>query len=520
MSTEELREPRTDEEPGGEARETPAPDAEEEGGGAWTWVGWGIAIAATVLATILGFHRLGEDSFWVDEASSVMIADQGLSQTWRLLTTQELNGSPYFLVLHEWLRFGQSEAFIRSLSVLFAIGCIPLVYAIGRKLFGPVAGSIAAVLMAINGYFIAYAQEARQYSLALFLCCLATYLLIEGVDRRSWGWWIAYALVAALSVYAHMFSGFVILGHALSLPARRWREVPWARALISFGAIAFLLIPLALFVTNNDRGQIDWVPEPTPELLREGFDDITGFAGETMLWAYGITTALALVGMIVAFVREGAGRRAWGHVVCFTWFLFPILLSYAVSFQKPIFFPRYLIISVAALGLLAGAGLSLIRPRALAFVPAAVMVWLALPGLTTHYDDTQADWRSASAFILEGAEEGDGIIFYSPTGRRPFEYYVSLRGVSEAAALDPLLPPTPFGEYGTDTFLDYMPATTKVTEFANAGAEHERVWLVLGKGGRRKENRLRDLVAGDCPEVFTPPEKFQGIRVLLLQGCR
>jgi hypothetical protein len=277
-----------------------------------------------------------------------------------------------------------------------------------------------------------------------------------------------------------------------------------------------LLLPLAEFVANNDRGQIDWVPEPSPQLLRSGFDQITGYAGEPMLWAYGILGALALASMIVSFVREGRSRRSWGFVVGFLWFLLPIFISYGISFVKPIFYPRYIIICVAALALIGGSALTFVRPRALALVITAVLVWLAAPGVTAYYDDTKADWRATTAFVLENARPEDGIIFFSPTGRRPFEYYLSLAS-GEPSLPEPIYPPTPFGRYDTDTFLDYMPRGTRIDDFSTLGRDYDRIWVLLSKGGFAKSQRVVRALAEQCPEVFA--ERFQGIRARLFQRC-
>jgi mannosyltransferase len=481
------------------------------------WIGAGAAAVATIVAGVLSFLHLSQDSFWVDEGSSVMIADQSFSETWRLLITQELNGSPYFLLLHGWLKFGRSETFVRSLSVIFAVATIPLVYAIGRKLFHPIGGAAAAVLLAVNGYFISNAQEARQYSFALFLSTLATYLLIVGIDRRRPWIWVAYAFVGAISVYAHLFGAFVIVAHVVSLVARRWRDLPWKQMFGSFVGLGLMQIPLALFVMNNDRGQIDWVPEPSPQLLRDGFDEITGMAGDGMLWAYAVVGALGLVGMIVSFVREGRSRRSWGYVLCFLWFLAPIFISYGISFTKPIFYPRYIIISVAALALIGGGAIAFIRPRIVASIAALLLIWPALPGIDAHYDDTKAEWRQTTRFVIENAQPGDAVIFFSPTGRRPFEYYVSLADVDPSELPDPIHPPTPFGSYDTDTFLDFMPRGTAPADFADVGRRYERVWVLLSKGGFNKSRRVVRAVASRCPDVYE--QNFGGIRLRLMQSC-
>ena len=76
----------------------------------------------------------------------------------------------YFLLLHFWLMLGSSLGFLRGLSVLFSVATIPVIYALGARLFGRNAGLIAAWLLAINAFHIRYAQEIRGYAMVALLC--------------------------------------------------------------------------------------------------------------------------------------------------------------------------------------------------------------------------------------------------------------------------------------------------------------------------------------------------------------
>src|SRR5262250_1196069 len=66
---------------------------------------------------LLGFYRIGHQSFWLDEILSVRNAriDDPLfsSSVWR-----EYHGPLYFVLLHLWAKLGTSEAILRALSVL------------------------------------------------------------------------------------------------------------------------------------------------------------------------------------------------------------------------------------------------------------------------------------------------------------------------------------------------------------------------------------------------------------------
>lgn len=73
----------------------------------------------------------------------------------------------YFLITRFWLQlFGSSILAIRSLSVIFSLLAIIALYYLCRELFNcRLVGEIAISLMAVSPFFVAYAQEARPYSL-------------------------------------------------------------------------------------------------------------------------------------------------------------------------------------------------------------------------------------------------------------------------------------------------------------------------------------------------------------------
>src|SRR2546425_3307417 len=119
-----------------------------------------------LLAAGLGFLRLGAKSGWLDEAESVAHARLGVRSLLHVLDGGDPNMGLYYVLLHFWIRiFGESESAVRGLSVLFGVLAVPAIYLVGARLFGRAAGLVAALLLAVNAFFIQYAQEARSYSL-------------------------------------------------------------------------------------------------------------------------------------------------------------------------------------------------------------------------------------------------------------------------------------------------------------------------------------------------------------------
>ena len=104
----------------------------------------------TTAAAVLRFHALAAKTLWFDEGVSVAIARLDWHNFLRILWRREANMSLYYLLLHPWLYFGNSEAFVRGLSVVFALLTVPAIYFLGRRLFDSRAGLIAAALLSVN----------------------------------------------------------------------------------------------------------------------------------------------------------------------------------------------------------------------------------------------------------------------------------------------------------------------------------------------------------------------------------
>src|ERR1700690_235500 len=88
-----------------------------------------------LVATILRLHAITAKSFWLDEGISVQIARLPWNQLLFVLRHREANMALFYLLLRFWLLFGSSEGYIRGFSALFSVATIPLLYALGSRLF-------------------------------------------------------------------------------------------------------------------------------------------------------------------------------------------------------------------------------------------------------------------------------------------------------------------------------------------------------------------------------------------------
>jgi len=132
---------------------------------------------------------------------------------WRVVRAvflSDTNPPLYYLLLHAWTRvLGTSDLALRSMSMLWAAACLPLLWRLGKELGGPRTAAGAVVLFSFAPVSVYYSTEGRMYSLVwFFTACLAllTYRLHRrGVTHVTLGLWI---LASAGGLLTHYFFAF------------------------------------------------------------------------------------------------------------------------------------------------------------------------------------------------------------------------------------------------------------------------------------------------------------------------
>jgi mannosyltransferase len=405
-------------------------------------------IGILAAAAMLDMLFLGTRSFWLDESISVKLA----RLDWRTLphalwSTGEVNMVLYYGLLHEWIRLGDSEAFLRTLSVLMAIGSIGAVYLLGKRMFGGSVALLAALLLVLNTYQIRYAQEARGYSLVMLLVTLASLAFLQALARPTRRSWTVYTLTSVLAVYAHFFAVFVFAAHWLSAGLLGRRHAAQKGLGASMAVIGLLLSPIALFAATAKGDNIGWIPKPTVQTVHHLSCALTGggpwggcpsWDSSFLIAFYAAACALALVAGVTEVQRTSEPSSGWRYVFLLMWLLVPIGLALGVSTIKPIFVSRYFVVCLPPLVLLASVGMTRLHaPWAMAIM---VAVFVAAAGYqdVRYYARLHArDWRGATAYVLSRRQPGDAMFFSPWYLQHPYDYY---RARSSCGGGPPVVP--------------------------------------------------------------------------------
>jgi mannosyltransferase len=442
-----------------------------------------LLLAIMAAGAILRFLYLTRKSFWLDEGVSVMLARLDFPNLLLILWRREANMALYYGLLRVWLHFGAGDFFVRSLSALFSVAAIPIIYLLGKRLFGSPTGMLAAALFSVHAWQVRYAQEARSYSLYVLLSslsCLFFLAAIEKPSRRRWGAYIACSLLA---IYSHFFAVLVVIGQWASFYFLRRDQVVSAGFRRSLRIIGFFFLPLAVFIVSRGTGPLSWINRPGLGDLHRFLLDLAGNGGDALLLLYAVCCTIAVAAG--GWSTRNLSFDSWRYLFLLSWLLVPVVITLAFSLIRPVFLPRYMLTCVTPLVLLAGAGLARLRPRWVAGILVIAMLALSVRGTWAYYradfDLGREDWRGATQYVLQDAREGDGILFHSAQARMPFEYYSN--GQPSRLELRVIFPD--YGKEGRLSYLDFL-ANARNAPLAGIASRYPRVWLVLA------HNQLKD----------------------------
>jgi mannosyltransferase len=381
----------------------------------------------TALAATLRLLHLTSKSLWMDEGFSAFMAQTDISTFAASVRHGELNMVFYYALLRFWMHLGNSEFFVRLLSVLFSTCTIPVVYAIGERLFSRRVGYLSALLLSVHPTAIAFAQEARSYALEVFLVSLSTLYLLRLFENHSRLDRGAYILTSVLAIYSHVLAAVIPFAQWPVLVLGTERPSYWRNVLVVLLISVLLLSPIILFVWTQGNTVANWTPSP-------GWHDLGAVFRFIALPRYGWLYLLCwLVAIWAALHPNPAGsRRRLSYIFVLSWLLTPILIALLISLRKPILVPRFFSQYVPAAMLLGAAGIDAMGRR-FGFVIASLTIVASLAGVRSYYrhSETKEDWRSAAQYVLSGSNPEDVVAVLPEYGRFTFDYYRQLHGSAD-----------------------------------------------------------------------------------------
>ena len=433
----------------------------------------------TLAAFALRALPLGAQSLWRDEVDALRFATGPLPELLSRFAQVGWNGPLYYLLLRGWVGLtGTSEYAPRFLSLLFGVLSIPLVYAVGRRLFTPQAGLLGALLVASSPYMVWYSQEVKMYTLVPALILLAIYALHRAIAGGRWTWWAAQVLATTFALYSHILAALAIpiqvLLYLVWWPRARKQ---WVGGLVSLACLTLPYIPLLvwqwpLVFQTRETGFYPYTPGEMTLILLTGWTTgilpLSSPLGRPFL---GLMGGLAMLGLgVVSFLPSLLSPGAAEDEVLrnglnlLAWLLLPLLMVGLISQWQPLFTDRYLTWSAPAFYLFVGLGLAfLLRFETWGSWVALLLVGvvLVINGMNTWRQvvtPIKSDFRAAAAYVSNYRPADEEVVPSTPRSSLRVQVYLPLVGadrVGLSSAGELIVFQIPYGRY---TFDYYYPA--------------------------------------------------------------
>ncbi len=382
---------------------------------------WLPVAAATALCAGLLLPYLSDRVMHRDEALAVMVARRPLGE---LLETVQLvrGGAPlHFLLVAAIERAGGGLTAARLLSAIAACVAVVAIALLGRALYGPIEGVVAAAGLAASPVALFYGEFARMYGLFLAVTTLALWCLVRALEEGG-RWWAGAALLLALNVYVHPYG--VVVGIAAGVAVlvatlRRHERERWRVPLLTGAAIVVGTLPLAAGylvlasrhgAVHTPKGQPLRTP-PTLDTVHQAFANFLGVPrADAVLTPTGLYAVAAALLVLLGLALTARRDPALGVLLALLLALPPLVIAF-VQVPGTDNHVRYVIEALPAILIsLAHGGVELgrrVSPVAAVAVGAALAI--ALPVVDLDRGRHLADYRyrggdtTATRQALDGA---------------------------------------------------------------------------------------------------------------------
>ena len=211
-----------------------------------------IFAAIFVVASVVYSFQLGADSLGASEAYSAWAAAKpGVGAIVRTPILYDPGKQVlYLVVLHYYTQvFGLSEIGLRSMSVIFSLAALALVFALGREMFDESTALAAAAMWAFNPLIVVFAHSARMYPMLIAIALAHLLMLLKVRSHPTVAAAIVCGILGAAMPYTHM-AGLLILGAEGAILLRdlaRGRRDTFAWIAIILAAVLFVpYLPIAI----------------------------------------------------------------------------------------------------------------------------------------------------------------------------------------------------------------------------------------------------------------------------------
>ncbi|OUL24872.1 glycosyltransferase family 39 protein [Nostoc sp. 106C] len=265
---------------------------------------------AIILGASLRFWNLGLKPLWTDEVITAIFSlgnnynnlplnvlfplervpeiftfNPGITyaQIANNLATQSTHPPLFFCGMYSWLEGINPSCQacvkeLRLLPALFGVGAIAAIYAVNNIAFSSTAGIVGALLMAVSPFAVYLSQEARHYTIPMFLITLALLGLMQIqqdiFQKKTIRIWVLvlWVLVNIIGLYVHYFFVLAFIAEILTLLVLMYwgktkvvnKRKIWLILILSTSTVMISFMPwLLVILSHSNFSQTNWLPPPS-----------------------------------------------------------------------------------------------------------------------------------------------------------------------------------------------------------------------------------------------------------------
>ncbi len=165
---------------------------------------WTAIFVIACLGCLLCLPNSGVNSLYLDECSSVSIADHDFLEIPKALVTDS-HPPLFYWILHIFLKLGRSEFVIRLPSILATIATGILVFLIGKRVRDLEYGFMSALLYISAHWTVWLSMEARNFALATFFMAFSIWFIIRIIEAGTWKYWLGFQIMGVCSIFSFYY---------------------------------------------------------------------------------------------------------------------------------------------------------------------------------------------------------------------------------------------------------------------------------------------------------------------------
>lgn len=467
------------------------------------------------LGLIIRIFNLGENSIWFDEAMTLLVAQENLTDIPHFITLSENHPPLYYLLIHLFMKISKSEFWLRLPSVISAFLTLILLLISGKKFGNFKTRILATLLLALNSLHIFYSMEIRNYTFGTFfitLTIISFYYLLE--DSKFLFLFIISFVISLYTEYMTLVLFFIFnFWFFINLKLYKAKIKIW---IILQVIVILLYLPWIFYISLKVTRVLSegfWILPPNFKdlisvisIFSGGFYFIKGVTINSILGILAFILFIAIILRGIIFRKE---EKNIFYLLAV--FLIPSILLFLLSFINPIFHPRYLIWFMPSFLLLVTLGI-----RKINFAISLIILLLLNFNTLINYNrgelfevTRKIDYRSGSSFIKNNYNPSDDIILhFEPFSNIPFRFYMG-KNIKQYQFV-PSLMNVPYYLGGT-----FIKEDEKVTDLKELLMSSKRIWVIGFVG---KSYPANDLLKNNLFKInIKEHKKFNGLEIVLIE---